>query len=143
MSTIDLSSQMAPPGAPRARIVCLEGPSAVGKTTLAAALAQWHQATMLARTAPLVVLDGDPFKGLWYSWIYPDPSGPGVEALFALHRTAVERGALAFPDMYVLLVASETQLRARRAADSGRDTCGPADDAQTASHRLLNKLMEF
>jgi hypothetical protein len=144
---------MLSPNSPRARIVCLEGPSAAGKTSLATVLArevgaavvpeleaagapppaeaaawflarhaaQWRQAQALATTTvPLVVLDGDPFKGLWYNWVYPPAGGPKLEALVALHRTAVARGALAFPDLYVILLATDAQLRARRAADAER-----------------------
>lgn len=132
-----------------ARVVCIEGPSAVGKTTLAAALgreaggavvpelaagaaappgesaawfverhaAAWRHARMLAATAPLVVLDGDPLKGLWYNPVYAASGWPGVEVVAPLYRAHVAAGTLAFPDLYVLLGATEPQLRARRAAD--------------------------
>jgi hypothetical protein len=135
------------------RILCLEGPSAVGKTTLAAALARacgaeivaelsagpppihaaaqwfleqdqdvalWNRARALARRAPFVILDGDPFKGLWYNWIYAADGWPSVEATAALYRERVRQGTLAFPDLYVLLQATEAQLRQRRAGDPTR-----------------------
>jgi hypothetical protein len=144
---------MSAPASPRsARIVCLEGPSAVGKTTLAAALAreggaavvpepdagaappvaasagwfvdlhaaQWRHARALAADAPLVVLDGDPFKGLWYNWVYAADGWPGVDVVAPLYRAHVQRGTLAFPDLYVALSATRAQLRARRAADPTR-----------------------
>ena len=149
---VDAAPGRAAPG----RIVCLEGPSAVGKTTLAADLAdalgaavvpeldatgapalgadprataawfvarhaaQWARATALARTAPLVVLDGDPFKGLWYPWVYAADGWPDVATSRALHHAPVAGGALAFPDLYVLLGADEPTLRARRAGDPTR-----------------------
>lgn len=134
------------------RIACLEGPSAVGKTTLAAALAQeasavvvpeldaggappppdsarwfaertaerWSRAASAAARAPLVVLDGDPLKGLWYNWIFASEGWPGVDVVGPLLRERVERGELALPDLYVVLAAPEAGLRARRADDAGR-----------------------
>ena len=142
---------MASPVA-RAPIVCVEGPSAVGKTTLAAALAReagacvvpeldaagappaarsaawfvareaarWRRAVAHAAAAPLVVVDGDPFKGLWYNWVFAADGWPGVDALAPLYRAHVARGALAFPDLYVVLRAGEAALRARRAGDPTR-----------------------
>ena len=135
------------------RLVCLEGPSAVGKTTLAAALARaygvpvtpepsggtppddpaaraawflarhvarWQEARAAAASAPFAVLDGDPFKGLWYDWIFAEQGWPALEVLAPLHRSAVARGALGFPSLYVLLQAPEAVLRARRAGDPTR-----------------------
>jgi DNA polymerase III delta prime subunit len=139
-----------------ARIVCLEGPSAVGKTTLAAALArelgaevvpeldatgapppaeaaawfverhaaQWAAARAIAATAPLVVLDGDPFKGLWYDWVFAADGWPAPDVVAPLYHAQVTRGTLAFPDLYVLLEATEAQLRARRAGDPTRTRRG-------------------
>ena len=142
-----------PPPAERASIVvCLEGPSAVGKTTLAGALArecgavvvpeldasgapppgssaswfvgrhaaQWRLAREMTARAPFSVLDGDPFKGLWYNWVYAGEGWEGVEAVAPLYRAQVEAGALAFPDLYVVLTAGEEQLWERRARDPTR-----------------------
>ena len=139
-----------PGGAPR--VLCVEGPSAVGKTTLAAALARvcgavvvpeldasgapppgssagwvverhaarWRLTREVASGAPFVVLDGDPFKGLWYNRVYAEEGWEGVEVVAPLYRARVEAGALAFPDLYVALTAPEEELRRRRAADATR-----------------------
>ena len=141
-----------PPSGGAPRVVCLEGPSAVGKSTLAAALArecgaavvpeldasgapavgssaawfverhaaQWRLARGLAAAAPFAVLDGDPFKGLWYNWVYAGEGWEGVEAVAPLYRAQIETGGLAFPDLYVALTASEAELRRRRAGDVTR-----------------------
>ena len=141
------------PPLPRpAMILCVEGASAAGKTTLAEALAreagativpeldatgappvaesaawyverhveQWQRARAAAAVAPLVVLDGDPFKGLWYNWVFGDAGWPGVGVVAPLYQRHVERGALAFPDLYIVLEASEAQLRQRRDDDATR-----------------------
>ena len=141
-----------PPSYASPLLVCIEGPSAVGKSTLAAALArdcgaavvpeldasaappvgrsaawfverhaeQWRLARGLAAAAPFAVLDGNPFKGLWYNWVYAAEGWEGVETVAPLYRAQVERGALAFPDLYVALTATEEELRRRRARDASR-----------------------
>jgi hypothetical protein len=81
---------------------------------------RWARARALADAAPLVVLDGDPLKGLWYGPAYPDAGWPGLDVVAPLHEAAVARGALGFPDLYALLTADEPELRARRAGDPTR-----------------------
>jgi len=133
-------------------IVCLEGPSAVGKTTTAAALAasgdvyvvaetnvlfarpaeetptwylerqveRWTMATLATDHFPLVVLDGDPFQPLWYNAAYGYRGLQSLDVLEGFYRRHVARGTLGFPDRYVLLGASESQLRAQKAGDRTR-----------------------
>ncbi|HEX5869476.1 MAG TPA: hypothetical protein VFY65_03610 [Longimicrobium sp.] len=145
LGTMAESSRLAP-------IVCLEGVSAVGKTTLAAALArqagaavipeldgsgappvaesaawfvdahaaQWRQARALAVRAPLVVMDCDPLKGLWFNWVFAEHGWPGIDVQGPLYRAHLRRGTMAFPDLYVVLQATDGQLRARRAGDPTR-----------------------
>lgn len=143
-------TRLSPERAPL--VVCLEGPSAVGKTTLASELArecgaavvpeldasaappigysaswfvgrhaeQWRLAREMAACAPFAVLDGDPFKGLWYNWVYAGEGWEGVDVVAPLYRAHVKRGALAFPDLYVVLTATGEELRRRRAGDTSR-----------------------
>jgi hypothetical protein len=132
-------------------ILCLEGPSAVGKTTTAAALAaagahvvpeanvlftrpaeaepewyferqveRWALASRAAREHDLVVLDGDPFQPLWYSWSYGYAGWQPLEMMEAFYRPRIERGDIGWPDRYVVLGAPEAVLRQRKAADAGR-----------------------
>ena len=82
--------------------------------------AQWQRARALTATAPLVVIDGDPFKGLWFNWVYAEAGWPGVDVLEPLYRAHLARGTLACPDLYVVLGATEAQLRERRAGDLTR-----------------------
>jgi hypothetical protein len=133
-------------------ILCLEGPSAVGKTTATRALAasagaavvpetgelfavpadatpawfleraadRWRHAAALARDHALVVLDGDPFKALWWGWLYPGEGWTTPDEAAAFYRPRLARGALAFPHAYAYLDADEPALRARRAGDPTR-----------------------
>jgi thymidylate kinase len=133
-----------------ATIVCIEGPSAVGKTTLGMALAKrvggfvvpevsgtqppgesaawfvdehakrWREARESAARVPLVVLDGDPFKGLWYNWIYAAEGWAGIEVVAPLYRAELRSGDIGFPDLYVVLQATAATLRSRRMRDATR-----------------------
>jgi hypothetical protein len=130
-------------------ILCLEGPSAVGKTTTAAALqgayvvpevnllfvrpaeagAGWYLERQVDRWAiaawrsahhPLCVLDGDPLQPLWYNWIHGFERWEDLDALEAFFRPRLMRGELAFPELYVVLGTSAEQLRRRQEGDAAR-----------------------
>ena len=114
------------------RVVCIEGPSAVGKTSRAAALAaasgtvvveevtgapplgnaperwfverhceHWARAVEVAARAPFAVLDGDPFKALWYGATFASDPAAAVAAARAAYADAIGRGAIGVPDLYV------------------------------------------
>ena len=159
-----------PPGDPivgqlPARVLCLEGPSAVGKTTLAAALAagcgavvvpeldasdappversaawfvdrhaeQWRRARDHAGRGVPAVIDCDPLKGLWYNWMHAAEGWEGVDVVAPLYRAHIARGTLAFPELYVVLDATEAQLRERRANDPTRRRRGFEKHVRTAA----------
>jgi thymidylate kinase len=151
-------------------IICVEGPSAVGKTTLVAALAasmagqvvpelvttdapprresaewsadqssrRWQEARALAAGTQAVLLDGDPFKGLWYNAVFRNDGWPDPKLTAALYREQIENGWLAWPDLYLALDADATELAKRRLADPTRRR------RRFESHlRLLAPLREY
>jgi hypothetical protein len=105
-------------------IICVEGPSAVGKTTLVAALAasmsghvvpeletidapprhesagwsadrsarRWQEARAMAAGTQAVLLDGDPFKGLWYNAVFRKDGWPDPKLTAPLYRERIENG---------------------------------------------------
>lgn len=129
-------------------VVCLEGPSAVGKTTAASALAaagacvvpevnelfhrpageapDWYlerqveRWTLAARAPALAIPDGDPFQPLWYNWSYGFDGRQSLDELAAFYRPRILRGDIGFPDLYVILGAPAGVLRARKEGDATR-----------------------
>ena len=71
-------------------------------------------------SAPLVVMDCDNMKGLWYNWMHAAEGWPGIDVVEPLYRERMERGVLDFPDVYIYLDATESELRQRRADDRSR-----------------------
>ena len=125
-----------------ATIICLEGASAAGKTTLsdeiavrtgAAVIAEvwalfarpsplwylekqverWRIALKSAEKHGLAILDGDPFQPLWYGWAYGFSEPHTLSTVTSFYRNAIAAGSLAFPDRYILLAVGEPELMAR------------------------------
>ena len=126
-----------------ATIICLEGASAAGKTTLsdeiavrtgAAVIAEvwalfarpsplwylekqverWRIALKSAEKHGLAILDGDPFQPLWYGWAYGFIEPHTLTTVTSFYHDAIAAGSLAFPDRYIFLAVSEPEFRARK-----------------------------
>lgn len=131
--------------------ICFEGPSSIGKTTLAKLFeshyaiipevnqlfigstptGKWwyHQKQVeryqLSSQYEKSIFDGDPFQPLWYNWTYNFPSlyQPLVEMqTFYLHE--IRQNNLHFPDAYIIFQTSEDNLRQRKAKDTSRSRRG-------------------
>ncbi len=129
-------------------IICFEGPSAVGKTTLSQSLFPdfqpipevnqlfsrpidapklWYfqkqvERYQMARKATRdVILDGDIFQPLWYNWVYDyPPEFPSKMETTRFYQSNIEQQTMAFPDLYFIFNVSEEQLRQRKQADATR-----------------------
>ena len=132
-------------------IVCLEGPSAVGKSTTASALAasggvaiaeanvlfarpadeapDWYlerqveRWAIAARAPGLAILDGDPFQPLWYNWTYGF-ARQSLDELAAFYRPRLADREIGWPHLYFVLGAGVDALRERKAGDSARPRRG-------------------
>lgn len=129
-------------------IICFEGPSAIGKTTLAKALKEhfihvpevnllfqnevpnsdyWYYEKQVERyqmckdAAQSSILDGDVFQPLWYNWIYDfPPEFLSLEALVDFYMEQIKKGRLRFPDLYIIFETSLENLQNRRRGDTTR-----------------------
>ena len=127
--------------------ICFEGPSAVGKTTMSSHLQNeyyvvsevnelfgknssegkfWYydrqvERCVIAADKEKVIFDGDPFQPLWYNWTYSYPEGYlSLEPMLEYYREKIKDGKMSFPDLYVVFLVSEENLRQRKEADSTR-----------------------
>ncbi len=128
--------------------ICLEGPSAVGKSTVCNALADhffvipevnllyqnedrneenWYLRKQLARFQLAVectgnaVLDGDVFQPIWYSWIYGlKDDAVERDRMFQFFENAMDVYGLVFPAHYFYLYADLVTLQHRKKNDPNR-----------------------
>ncbi len=128
-------------------IICFEGPSAVGKTTLAAQLSadfhvvpevnelfgreqgdgwwylgrqveRWQRCLLADRDS---ILDGDIFQPLWYHWIYGDPRETlSQDDVHQFYQNEIQHGRIRFPDLYVICRVDIDELTRRKESDGSR-----------------------
>lgn len=129
-------------------IICFEGPSAVGKTTLCQHLRNnfltipevnllfkspiktskfWYydkqfKRFALANTAnQSAILDGDIFQPLWYNWTYGFPTQfPNLEETIQYYKIGLTHSLIQFPDLYFVFTASTETLIQRKEGDRSR-----------------------
>ncbi len=129
-------------------IICFEGPSAVGKTSMCQLLQEdfqivaevnelfekeegvgkfWYFERQIDRYALCKnskvnsILDGDVFQPLWYNWIYGGASGlQSFEETKHFYSKAIREGRIRFPDLYVIFQSNLEVLRKRKEGDRTR-----------------------
>lgn len=130
------------------RIVCFEGPSGVGKTTMGKLLSDaynivpevnllfnrtgkestyWYHEKQVERyelckkSAKPSILDGDIFQPIWYNWACNYPSNfLSKKETHEFYRNQLEEGKIAFPDLYIIFHVEEEELWARKEKDKTR-----------------------
>lgn len=130
-------------------ILCLEGASAIGKTSTCRELEKsynayivpevnklfqrpsnatqlwyfekqiqrWRIANEMMSTHELVVFDGDPLQPLWYNWCYDFIGWQPLSDIIDFFRSYLVKEEFGFPDAYIILHASESELRTRKEND--------------------------
>jgi adenylate kinase family enzyme len=130
---------------PRHVIIALDGAPGVGKSTIAAGVAgaavipevnrlfarpdpeppwwycerqvaRWEMAKRAAAQGRRVLLDGDCYQPLWFSWIYQDDGWPLDAMAFRFFRDKITQGHMGFPDLYVFVHCPEALRRERMIA---------------------------
>lgn len=129
-------------------IICFEGPSAIGKTTLSNLFSEtfdtipevnllfhkeknaskyWYYEKQVQRyqlcksTTRGVILDGDPFQPLWYNWIYGyPPKFCSKEETYQFYRQQIFNQQIAFPDHYIIFETTREELLKRKTRDKSR-----------------------
>jgi len=132
----------------RKPIICFEGPSGIGKTTMCSSLNKvcnivpevnllydrkgneeeyWYVKKQVERfqlcinSNQMSILDGDAFQPIWYNWAYNYKQNflPKKETNY-FFRNQIKLGAIAFPDLYIVFNIDEEILRERKEKDKNR-----------------------
>lgn len=134
--------------APPKPIICFEGPSGIGKTTMSKLLSDkfnivpevnllfkrtnnepkyWYHERQVDRfnlcktSNKKSILDGDLFQPIWYNWVcnYPANFLPKQET-HDFYREQLTKGKIAFPDLYIIFHVDEKELWIRKEKDQTR-----------------------
>lgn len=129
-------------------IICFEGPSGIGKTTMCNLLLNkyniipevnflfertdnepklWYYERQLDRyrfcenSNKKSILDGDIFQPIWYNWVCNYPSSfASKKETHEFYRTKLSEGEIAFPDLYIVFYCDEKLLHVRKEKDKIR-----------------------
>ena len=85
---------------------------------------RWQIAQEQSSFYRLVILDGDPFQPLWYSWVYNFIGLQSLDFIERFYQPKIQNKTLSFPDRYFIFSASETELKKRKDADASRQRRG-------------------
>jgi len=128
--------------------ICIEGPSAAGKTSLCKLLSKrfniiaevnelftpqkdsskfWYHNKQVERyqlskaSDQATLFDGDIFQAIWYSWVYSYPTEfLSSDELQTFYIDKVEKGVIGFPNCYFVITADKEDLKKRKENDSKR-----------------------
>lgn len=81
---------------------------------------RWEIAKRISEKGKVAILDGDHFQPLWYNWIFTDLGFQPVSEVMQFYKSAIMESKISFPDLYILLSLSESQLRLRKEGDRKR-----------------------
>ncbi|MEM9548973.1 MAG: hypothetical protein AAGA77_23505 [Bacteroidota bacterium] len=129
-------------------IICFEGPSGIGKTTLCNILSNqfnivpevnllfqrtgseskyWYHERQIERyelckkSTSSSILDGDIFQPIWYNWVCKYPlEFLSKEETHRFYYENLMQGKIRFPDLYVVFFVDEKELWIRKERDTTR-----------------------
>ena len=129
-------------------IICFEGPSGIGKTTMGKLLSEdfyivpevnflferkaeepelWYHERQVERyemccmSNRVSILDGDIFQPVWYNWACNYPTKfLSKEETHRFYKSMLEQGKINFPDLYIIFYVDESELWVRKENDKSR-----------------------
>ena len=132
----------------REPIICFEGPSGIGKTTLCQIFSEtcnivpevnllfgknesgdkyWYYEKQIERynlcraSRRKSILDGDIFQPIWYNWIYNfPPNFLSLNDTYQFYRDKLIERKIEFPDKYIVFQTAVEILRERKEKDKTR-----------------------